>query len=89
MAVQVTSTVKESTRLYKVSVTLTSITPIITPEYFVIHDPTTKQEVVAFAGLPSPPVFVTMVGSPHAIASKHAIPKPSDREGRMLMSDAL
>lgn len=61
MAVQVTSTVKESTRLYKVGVTLTSITPIITPEYFVIHDPATKQEVIADAGLPSTTVFVQAV----------------------------
>jgi hypothetical protein len=59
MAIQVTSTIKESTQLYKVRVNLTSVTPIITPEYFVLHDPTVKQEVIGLAGLPSTTVFVS------------------------------
>jgi hypothetical protein len=59
MAIQVNSTVKQSTRVYKVGVTLTSRTPIATPEYFVIHDPDTVQEIIAKAGLPATTVFVS------------------------------
>ena len=61
MALQVTSTIKASTTLYKVGATLTSITPIVTPEYFVIHDEPTRQEVIAKAGLPSTVIFVQAV----------------------------
>jgi hypothetical protein len=59
MAIQVTSTVRQSTRVYKVGVTLVSRAPIATPEYYVIHDPDTSAEVIAKAGLPSTTVFVS------------------------------
>lgn len=59
MSIQVTSTVRQSTRVYKVGVILTARTAISTPEYFVTHDPDTVQEVLAKAGLPSTTVFVS------------------------------
>ena len=59
MAIQVTSTVRQSTRVYRVGVVLTARAPIATPEYYVIHDPNAVKEVIAKAGLPATTVFVS------------------------------
>lgn len=61
MAVQITSTVRDSARLYRVTVTLTSRSVIASPTYYILHDADAQAELIAKAGLSSTSVFVTAI----------------------------
>jgi len=61
VALQISSNIKKSTRLYEITATLTARLPISDPVYFVLHDADTQNEIIAKAGLPDTTVFVAII----------------------------
>jgi hypothetical protein len=60
MAVEITTRVVQSERVYKIRATLKSLTTIVDPEAFVLED-ANRNEIISRAGLPANTIFISAV----------------------------